>query len=108
MSEHQLEWNAATQQWLCIKCLRCSIQSSREDAEVEFNQFECRPTRTARPEASRSLRIVKLTPIALSFCEACQMEFRSTEQVEEDAEAEMKKLFEKHICGIEPILFPRH
>lgn len=45
-----------------------------------------------------TLRIVKLTPIALSFCDLCDMEFRSKEPIEDDAEAEMKKAFEAHNC----------
>ncbi len=45
-----------------------------------------------------TLRIVKLTPIALSFCESCNMEFRSREPIEDDAEAEMKKAFATHHC----------
>jgi hypothetical protein len=45
-----------------------------------------------------NLRIVKLTPIALSFCESCKVEFRSTQAIEDDAETEMKKAFETHTC----------
>ena len=47
----------------------------------------------------RILKVVKLTPIALSFCECCKAEFRSTRPVEDDAEAEMKKAFETHTCN---------
>jgi len=46
-----------------------------------------------------SLRVVKLTPIALSFCRSCRMEFTSKAPVEDDAEAEMKKAFDTHHCG---------
>ena len=47
----------------------------------------------------RKLRIVKLTPIALSFCESCKTEFKSTQAIEDDAENEMKKAFETHSCN---------
>jgi len=47
----------------------------------------------------RNLRIVKLTPIALSFCEFCNAEFQSMQPIEDDAEAEMKKAFETHTCN---------
>jgi len=47
----------------------------------------------------RNLRIVKLTPIALSFCESCKAEFKSMQPIEDDAEAEMKKAFETHSCN---------
>src|SRR5215472_15209912 len=47
----------------------------------------------------RNLRIVKLTPIALSFCESCKAEFKSTQRIENDAETEMKKAFETHTCN---------
>ena len=47
----------------------------------------------------RNLKVVKLTPIALSFCQCCKAEFRSTRPVEDDAEAEMKKAFETHTCN---------
>jgi len=47
----------------------------------------------------RNLRIVKRTPIALSFCESCKAEFQSMQAIEDDAEAEMKKAFETHTCN---------
>jgi len=47
----------------------------------------------------RNLRIVKLTPIALSFCESCKAEFKSMQPIEDDAEAEMKKAYERHTCN---------
>lgn len=45
-----------------------------------------------------SLRIVKLTPIALSVCNSCKTEFTSHAPVEDDAEAEMKIAFDTHRC----------
>lgn len=47
----------------------------------------------------RTLRIVKPTPIALSLCDSCQAEFKSMQPIEDNAEAEMKKAFEAHICN---------
>ena len=46
----------------------------------------------------RKLNIVKRTPIALAFCEACNMEFHSLRRVEEEAEEEMRGFFAEHIC----------
>jgi hypothetical protein len=46
----------------------------------------------------RKLSIVKRTPIALSFCESCKMEFNSLQRVEEEAEEEMRALFATHVC----------
>jgi len=46
----------------------------------------------------RKLRIVKRTPIALGFCEACKKEFNSLQRNEDEAEREMKALFEAHTC----------
>ena len=46
----------------------------------------------------RKLRIVKRTPIALGFCETCNMEFNSNERIEDDAEEDLKKLFASHVC----------
>ena len=48
---------------------------------------------------SRTLKIVKRTPIALAVCEACAMEFHSHQQIEDDAEKEMKALFDSHECA---------
>jgi hypothetical protein len=48
--------------------------------------------------AKRILKIVKLTPIALSHCESCDAQFQSHEPVEDEAEAEMRTAFEKHEC----------
>lgn len=49
----------------------------------------------------RKLRIVKRTPIALSLCEACNMEFTSLQRSEDEAEQEMKALFAAHVCALE-------
>jgi hypothetical protein len=49
--------------------------------------------------AKRLLKIVKLTPIALSHCESWDEQFQSRESVEDDAEAEMRTAFEKHQCS---------
>jgi hypothetical protein len=41
MSKHQIEWNAASQEWFCINCLRASDSINKADAEVELNAFDC-------------------------------------------------------------------
>ena len=46
----------------------------------------------------RTLRILKLTPIALAICDLCQRQFNSCQRVEDDAEREMRALFESHEC----------
>jgi len=46
----------------------------------------------------RNLRIVKRTPIALSTCESCNMQFQSRQPVEDDAEREMREAFQAHKC----------
>jgi hypothetical protein len=61
------------------------------------HQLECKAAPSSA--SSRNLRIIKRTPIAVSFCESCHVEFQSTQQVEEDAEAEMTKCFEMRICA---------
>ena len=48
MNEHRIEWNAATERWICIKCLRASDQQSKQDAERELSQFECIVPKQAR------------------------------------------------------------
>lgn len=60
--------------------------------------IEVRMVELARNRQS-DLRIVKLTPIALSFCASCKAEFTSTAPVEDDAEAEMKRAFDAHRCN---------
>ncbi|HKU21769.1 MAG TPA: hypothetical protein VJQ50_12195 [Terriglobales bacterium] len=46
----------------------------------------------------RTLRILKLTPIALAVCDLCNRQFNSCQRVEDDAEREMRALFESHEC----------
>jgi hypothetical protein len=46
----------------------------------------------------RTLRIVKLTPIAVSTCASCGADFHSHEPVEDDAEAQMRSAFDRHKC----------
>jgi hypothetical protein len=46
----------------------------------------------------RKLRIVKRTPIALAFCEACKTEFTSLHRIEDETEQELKSLFAAHTC----------
>jgi signal transduction histidine kinase len=56
----------------------------------------------------RILKIVKLTPIALSQCESCDAQFQSRQPVEDDAEGEMRTAFEKHTAGAwAPNIFER-
>lgn len=55
----------------------------------------------------RTLRIIKLTPIALALCETCKMEFHSLERLEEAAEREMRTLFTNHQCG-KAVALKRH
>ena len=47
----------------------------------------------------RKFKIVKLTPIALASCERCNTTFQSYQRVEDEAEREMKALFDSHSCG---------
>jgi hypothetical protein len=47
----------------------------------------------------RALKIIKLTPIALSMCEYCEAQFQSHQPIEQDAETEMRISFEKHKCS---------
>jgi NMD protein affecting ribosome stability and mRNA decay len=46
----------------------------------------------------RKFKVVKLTPIALATCERCNALFQSYERVEDEAEREMKVLFDGHHC----------
>jgi NMD protein affecting ribosome stability and mRNA decay len=48
----------------------------------------------------RKLKIVKLTPIALAVCERCNATFQSYRRGEDEAEREMKALFERHDCEL--------
>ena len=44
MSEHRIHWNAASDEWLCLLCLRASDAISKEDAEHELSRFDCLST----------------------------------------------------------------
>lgn len=46
MGPHNIEWNAAKQEWFCVRCLRTSDHQSKQDAELELSQFECIPPQT--------------------------------------------------------------
>jgi hypothetical protein len=46
----------------------------------------------------RRLKVSKRTPIALACCERCHAEFHSYERVEDEAEREMRALFDGHRC----------
>ena len=48
--------------------------------------------------SNRNLRIVKRTPIAIGVCERCNSQFKSSEPVEDDAEAELRAQFDAHKC----------
>ena len=47
---------------------------------------------------TRNLKIVKLTPIAIGVCEACNMQFHSNQPIEDNAEADLNIKFNKHKC----------
>jgi len=46
----------------------------------------------------RNLKIVKLTPIAIGVCEACNMQFHSKQPLEDNAEVDLNIQFNKHKC----------
>jgi hypothetical protein len=46
----------------------------------------------------RNLRIVKRTPITTGICEHCNAEFKSSQPLKDDAEAEMRVQFDAHKC----------
>jgi hypothetical protein len=47
----------------------------------------------------RKFKVVKLTPIALASCERCKTTFQSYQRVEDEAEREMRALFDTHNCA---------
>src|SRR5947209_19147626 len=64
---------------------------------LSFHQTgHSKPERRAMPK--RDLRVVKRTPIALGICERCNLQFRSKEPAEDDAEAEIWAQFDNHKC----------
>jgi hypothetical protein len=55
--DHDIEWNGATQTWLCVRCLRTSDHQLKTGAEIELSQFECvkpGPVIVRKPERTRS------------------------------------------------------
>jgi len=42
---HEIKWNAANQEWFCVRCLRTSDLLNQEDAERELSQFDGLPPR---------------------------------------------------------------
>jgi PilZ domain len=41
MKTHEINRNAATQEWFCVRCLRASDHVTQQDAERELSQFDC-------------------------------------------------------------------
>ena len=41
MKHGELRWNPATSEWFCVRCGRASDHLTRQDAQVELEQFEC-------------------------------------------------------------------
>ena len=39
--KHEIEWEPATQEWVCVRCFRTSDHVAKPDAERELGQFEC-------------------------------------------------------------------
>jgi hypothetical protein len=68
------------------------------------NRSSKTPSRPPNQKANtpkRNLRIVKLTPIAIGVCERCNAQFKSSQPLEDDAEAEMRAAFDAHKCKLE-------
>jgi hypothetical protein len=40
---HDPKWNAAKQEWFCMRCLHTSDHISKHDAELELANFKCSP-----------------------------------------------------------------
>src|SRR5438477_11875704 len=37
----ELRWNPATSEWFCVRCGRTCDHLTKQDAQVELEQFEC-------------------------------------------------------------------
>ena len=37
----EIEWNATTKEWFCIRCFRTSDHVTKLDAERELSEFDC-------------------------------------------------------------------
>jgi hypothetical protein len=37
----ELRWNPTTSEWFCVRCGRASDHLSKQDAQIELEQFEC-------------------------------------------------------------------
>lgn len=43
MNKHDLGWDVEKGEWFCVRCLRGSDHSCKEDAQRELEQFDCSP-----------------------------------------------------------------
>ena len=41
MKHEEPRWNPATSEWFCVRCGRASDHLTKQDAQVELEQFEC-------------------------------------------------------------------
>jgi hypothetical protein len=41
--KHELGWDAAKQEWFCVRCLQTSDHTCKEDAEHELSYLDCEP-----------------------------------------------------------------
>ncbi len=41
MKHPEIEWNATTKEWFCIRCFRTSDHITKLDAERELSEFDC-------------------------------------------------------------------
>lgn len=51
MKHQHINWNPATQEWLCIKCGRTSDHTREKDARFELEQYECHIPLIEMPKA---------------------------------------------------------
>ena len=74
MNQHELGWSAAKQEWFCVRCLRTSDHSCKEDAGRELSYFECVTTKGAMVPAQRTLARSSLLQFPYRECTVSNFE----------------------------------
>ena len=92
MKHGELRWNPGTREWFCIRCGRGSDYLTKQDAQVELEQFEC-----SLPSANTVAHTGKEEGVAQLVCKRSRKEYRVAYRLEQIMD-------EPHLAPTSPIV----
>ena len=92
MKHEEPRWNPATSEWFCVRCGRTCDHLTKQDAQVELEQFEC-----SLPSGNAVLHTGKEEGVAQLVSKRSRQEYRVAYRLEQITD-------EPHLAPTSPII----